>query len=130
MEARLNQLAFVESHMPESSTWRFNLLVAAVMANEHQANLLPLSKPSDHNQGQSQNRITHENQDDQNVSQDKVQDGVLEHLTNPAERQEYLRFKAFQQYVREHGVEEAMKQWLSYHEEEKERIASQGLLSL
>ncbi|KAF9374937.1 hypothetical protein BGX21_003990 [Mortierella sp. AD011] len=130
MEARLNQLAFVESHMPESSTWRFNLLVAAVMANEHQANLLPLSKPSGHNQGQNQNQITYENQDDQNVSQDNVQDGVLERLTNPAERQEYLRFKAFQQYVREHGVEEAMKQWLSYQEEEKERIASQGLLSL
>jgi hypothetical protein len=63
-------------------------------------------------------------------SQEKIQNAVLDRLTEPAERQEYLRFRAFQRYIREHGTEEAMNHWLDQQQSEKERIATQGLLAL
>ncbi|KAF8977901.1 hypothetical protein BGZ46_007015 [Entomortierella lignicola] len=119
-KSRLDKLISMESNVMESSSWRFNLLVATVMANEHQASMLSSTESLNNNHVQSQ----------EGVLRGEIQDAVLGHLMDPAEREEYLRFKAFQKYVREHGTEEALKQWLSYQEEEKKLIASQGLLTL
>lgn len=60
----------------------------------------------------------------------QLQEAVLSRMTDPAERQEYQRFRAFQRYLRELGSEEAMKRWLEQQEREKEEIARQGLLGL
>jgi hypothetical protein len=60
----------------------------------------------------------------------RLQETVLSRITDPAERQEYQRFRAFQRYLRELGSEESMKRWLEQQEREKEEIAKQGLLGL
>lgn len=60
----------------------------------------------------------------------RLQETVLSRMTDPAERQEYQRFRAFQRYLRELGSEEAMRSWLEQQEREKEAIAKQGLLGL
>lgn len=60
----------------------------------------------------------------------QLQETVLSRMTDPAERQEYQRFRAFQRYLKELGSEEAMKRWLEQQEREKEEIAKQGLLGL
>jgi len=59
-----------------------------------------------------------------------IQDAVLSHLTDPAEREEYLRFRSFQRYVRETGAEGVMRQWVQLHDQAKEQLATQGLLGL
>ncbi|KAF9432340.1 hypothetical protein BGZ76_010942 [Entomortierella beljakovae] len=124
-EARLNRVAQDETLLSEHTSWRFNLLVAAVMANEHHSSI-------ENSTGLSNGKSQMEGEDIGQVKsgKEKIQDSVLEHLTDPEQRQEYLRFKAFQQYIRENSVEGTVKEWLSYHEREKERIASQVLLNL
>ncbi|KAG0351557.1 hypothetical protein BGZ54_003188 [Gamsiella multidivaricata] len=117
-EARLNQQARAAA---EQSAWRFNLLVAAVMANDQGPDS---TRSVDHSGDQDQV------QDQGHSNRESIQDAVLDRLTDPAERQEYMRFRAFQRYLREHGAEEAMKQWLGQQQIEKERIASEGLLNL
>ncbi|KAF9184893.1 hypothetical protein BGZ51_003054 [Haplosporangium sp. Z 767] len=112
-EASVRQSIPPETQKLESSAWQFNLLVAAAIANEQTSESAVSMEPIQDNQ------------------QEKVQDAVLERLTDPAEREEYQRFRSFQRYLREHGAEDALKQWLCQQEQhEKERIASQGLLSL
>ncbi|KAF9959513.1 hypothetical protein BGZ72_009457 [Mortierella alpina] len=107
-EARLIQADAAHS---TATPLQFNLLVAAVMAQEQ--------APDVNNEPE-----------DQAAQQSSVQNAVLSHITDPAERQEYMRFRAFQQYVRSSGAEEAMKQWLDQQEREKERVATETLLSL
>lgn len=64
-------------------------------------------------------------------SEEKVRNAVLDRLTEPAERQEYLRFQTFQRFIRENDAEEALNQWLEQQQQfEKEQIATQGLLTL
>ncbi|KAG0353343.1 hypothetical protein BG005_007366 [Podila minutissima] len=95
----LNKMRRIEPHTSEApsipkqpdeenASWRFDLLVAAVV------------------------------------------DSVLSHLTDPAEREEYLRFRSFQRFVRETGAEGVMKQWVQLQEQEKEQAATQALLGL
>lgn len=67
---------------------------------------------------------------DQESGQEAIQDSVLSHLTDPAEREEYLRFRSFQRFVRETGAEGVMKQWVQLQEQEKEQAATQALLGL
>ncbi|KAF9936870.1 hypothetical protein BGZ67_001940 [Mortierella alpina] len=107
-EARSIQTAAAHSAV---SPLQFNLLVAAAMAQEQAPDV----------------KIESE---DRTVRQSSVQNAVLSHITDPAERLEYMRFRAFQQYVRANGAEEAMKQWLDQQEREKERVATETLLSL
>ncbi|KAG0254465.1 hypothetical protein BG011_005765 [Mortierella polycephala] len=113
-EASVRQSAPPERQRLESSAWQFNLLVAAAMASEQT----------------SESDVSVEPAQDNN-QREKVQDAVLERLTDPAEREEYQRFRSFQRYLREHGAEDALKQWICQQEQhEQERIASQGLLNL
>ncbi|KAG0205069.1 hypothetical protein BGX33_008126 [Mortierella sp. NVP41] len=92
----------------------FDMLVAAAMADDR------LSDSSSH----PTSSLPKTN------SRDRIQESVLSRMTDPAERQEYQRFLAFQRYLRELGSEEAMKRWLEQQEREKEEIARQGLLEL
>ncbi|KAF9571978.1 hypothetical protein EC968_010454 [Mortierella alpina] len=94
-----------------ASSLQFNLLVAAAMAQEQAPDVN--SEP-----------------EGPVAEQCSVQNAVLSHITDPAERLEYMRFRAFQQYIRANGAEEAMKQWLDQQEREKERVATETLLSL
>lgn len=109
---------------------RHSLVSTPIQASEYQVSSPSLKEPFGNSQNQHQNRDALQNQNHEKAPRERIQDAVLEQLTDPAERQEYLRFKSFQQYVREHGAEESMKQWLGYQERDKEDIASQGLLSL
>ncbi|KAG0199411.1 hypothetical protein BGX28_007328 [Mortierella sp. GBA30] len=95
---------------PAAGVLQFNLLVAA--ANEQSS------------------IMTKESSDQEVQQQESVQNAVLSRMTDPAERQEYMRFRAFQRYLRANGAEEAMKQWLDQQEREKERIATEGLMNL
>lgn len=71
-----------------------------------------------------------ENDQESRTQHEVIQDSVLSHLTNPAEREEYLRFRSFQRFVRETGAEGVMKQWVQLQEREKEQAATQALLGL
>ncbi|KAF9952849.1 hypothetical protein BGZ70_000447 [Mortierella alpina] len=108
-EARSIQTDAVHSAV---SPLQFNLLVAAAMAQEQAPD------------------VTNESENQAAAQESSVQNAVLNHITDPAERLEYMRFRAFQQYVRASGAEEAMKQWLDQQEREKERVATETLLSL
>ncbi|KAF8923667.1 hypothetical protein BGZ58_002685 [Dissophora ornata] len=125
VEASLKQAAARSEE--SSASWRFNLLVeAAVMATEEglsprslieaQNHVQDRDEDQDKDQGQGQSQNQSQNQ----IDHEKVQDTVLDRMTDPAERQEYLRFRAFQQYLCEHDVEEAMKQWLDLQKQEKD----------
>lgn len=116
----------------EELSWRFDLLVAAMMASNHEdqepsgssSKSLTPSAPSPLQDSTSTTSTTTDER------HEAIQDSVLSHLTDPAEREEYLRFRAFQRYVRETGAEGVMKQWVQLQEQEKEQLATQGLLGL
>ncbi|KAF9363680.1 hypothetical protein BGX34_003571 [Mortierella sp. NVP85] len=114
------ELALSNARASRSSDWGFKLLITAAMASEITSEATSLGE------------TTHQEQEPSSEwsSQEKIQNAVLDRLTEPAERQEYLRFRAFQRYIREHGTEEAMNHWLDQQQSEKERIATQGLLAL
>ncbi|KAG0064230.1 hypothetical protein BGZ89_009283 [Linnemannia elongata] len=101
----------------------FDLLIAAAMADDRvsgaslQSSVVSLSSTS-------------KSMDVAREERHQLQEAVLSRMTDPAERQEYQRFRAFQRYLRELGSEEAMKRWLEQQEREKEEIARQGLLGL
>lgn len=101
----------------------FDLLIAAAMADDRvsgaslQSSVVSLSSTS-------------KSMDVARKERHQLQEAVLSRMTDPAERQEYQRFRAFQRYLRELGSEEAMKRWLEQQEREKEEIARQGLLGL
>ncbi|KAG0327420.1 hypothetical protein BGZ99_007640 [Dissophora globulifera] len=124
VEARLNQLAQAHAHAADFSNWRFDLLVAAMIANEQILATGSLSEGSDRNQDAIQ-----EPELDQ-LRNEETRDAVLDRLIEPEERQEYLQFRAFQRHVREHGAEGAMRQWLDQQQKDKERIATEWLLKL
>ncbi|KAF8931370.1 hypothetical protein BGZ47_011871 [Haplosporangium gracile] len=101
----------------------FDLLMAAAMADDRVSGTLL----------QSSAESSLSNPKDMDVDRDEkhqLQETVLSRMTDPAERQEYQRFRAFQRYLRELGSEEAMKRWLEQQEREKEDVAKQGLLGL
>ncbi|KAG0338315.1 hypothetical protein BG000_004223 [Podila horticola] len=110
----------------DSASWRFDLLVAAMMASNRKdqepsgTSSMSTPSPSSSQENDQESRTQHE----------VIQDSVLSHLTNPAEREEYLRFRSFQRFVRETGAEGVMKQWVQLQEREKEQAATQALLGL
>ncbi|KAG0016776.1 hypothetical protein BGZ81_011043 [Podila clonocystis] len=134
----LNKMRRIEPHSSEppsipkqpteeNASWRFDLLVAAMVASNHEdlepSGSSPMSlTPSSSSSSQKDK--------DQESRQEAIQDSVLSHLTNLAEREEYLRFRSFQRFVRETGAEGVMRQWVQLQEREKEQAATQALLEL
>ncbi|KAG0365093.1 hypothetical protein BGX24_004275, partial [Mortierella sp. AD032] len=100
----------------------FDLLIAAAMADDR------VTEFSSHLVSKSSSSSNYMDVDREEKHQ--LQETVLSRMTDPAERQEYQRFRAFQRYLQELGSEEAMKRWLEQQEREKEEIAKQGLLGL
>ncbi|KAK3842588.1 MAG: hypothetical protein J3R72DRAFT_442673 [Linnemannia gamsii] len=100
----------------------FDLLIAAAMADDR------VTEFSSHLVSKSSSSFNYMDVDREEKHQ--LQETVLSRMTDPAERQEYQRFRAFQRYLQELGSEEAMKRWLDQQEREKEEIAKQGLLGL
>ncbi|KAI8345202.1 hypothetical protein B0O80DRAFT_296130 [Mortierella sp. GBAus27b] len=110
---------FPSARTQQPSDWGFNLLVAVAMASELGSESTCLVRPG------------HQEQEPSWCDpQEILQDAVLHRLTEPTERQEYLRFRAFQRHIREHDAEDALKQWLDNQQAEREHIATQGLLNL
>ncbi|KAI1310822.1 hypothetical protein EDD11_003637 [Mortierella claussenii] len=139
VKTNIGQAKAPGSYSGESSALSFDLLVAAVMASEHISDIETSSKLDDYAesqcQGQGMVQDQHREQEQNSgkgcaITQEEMQNNVLGHLTDPTERQEYLRFRAFQRFVREHGMNDALSQWVEQHEREKERAATQGLLNL
>ncbi|KAG0261187.1 hypothetical protein BGZ95_004281 [Linnemannia exigua] len=100
----------------------FDLLIAAAMADDRVS--VSSSQPV------SELSLSSNQMDVDREEKYQLQETVLSRMTDPAERQEYQRFRAFQRYLQELGSEEAMKRWLDQQEREKEEIAKQGLLGL
>ncbi|KAF9958213.1 hypothetical protein BGZ65_001604 [Modicella reniformis] len=119
-EERFRELVLANACRAEPFDWGFNLLVAATVANEISTEPTSLIGTAHQGKERRRGRGSHE----------RVQNAVLDQLNDPAERQEYQRFRAFQWYIREYGAEEAMKQWLEQRQSEKERLAAQALLTL
>ncbi|KAG0075603.1 hypothetical protein BGZ93_010988 [Podila epicladia] len=111
----------------ENASWRFDLLVAAMVASNHEYQAP--SGPSPMSLTSSSSSSSQKDMD-QECGQEAIQDSVLRYLTDPAEREEYLRFRSFQRFVRETGAEGVMKQWVQLQEQEKEQAATQALLGL
>lgn len=101
----------------------FDLLIAAAMADDRVSGASLLSSVVS-------SSSTSKDMDVDREEKNQLQETVLSRMTDPAERQEYQRFRAFQRYLKELGSEEAMKRWLEQQEREKEEIAKQGLLGL
>ncbi|KAF9427780.1 hypothetical protein BGZ94_004162 [Podila epigama] len=115
------------THVKEDPAWQFDLLVAAMVASDHTSHV------GTHGDGDRTSKPTKDAMlVDEGFSRrhEEIQDAVLSHLTDPEEREEYLRFRSFQRLVRETGAEGVMKQWLRLAEKEKEELAMQGLLGL
>ncbi|KAG0290347.1 hypothetical protein BGZ96_006172 [Linnemannia gamsii] len=100
----------------------FDLLIAAAMADDRVSGVSSQSSVG--------SSSTCKDMDVDQEEKHRLQETVLSRMTDPAERQEYQRFRAFQRYLRELGSEEAMRSWLEQQEREKEAIAKQGLLGL
>ncbi|KAF9126418.1 hypothetical protein BGW39_006634 [Mortierella sp. 14UC] len=100
----------------------FDLLVAAAMADDRVSN--SASHPA------TKSSLSSHRMDVDREEKHQLQETVLNRMTDPAERQEYQRFRAFQRYLQELGSEEAMRRWLDQQEREKEEFAKQGLLGL
>ncbi|KAF9540061.1 hypothetical protein EC957_004658 [Mortierella hygrophila] len=101
----------------------FDLLIAAAMADDRVSGASLQSSVAS-------SSSTSKDMDVDMEDKHRLQETVLSRMTDPAERQEYQRFRAFQRYLKELGSEDAMKRWLEQQEREKEEIAKQGLLGL
>ncbi|KAG0016191.1 hypothetical protein BGZ82_001172, partial [Podila clonocystis] len=111
----------------ENASWQFDLLVAAMVASNHKDQAPSGSSPMSLTPSSSSSS---QKDTDQESRQEAIQDSVLSQLTDPAEREEYLRFRSFQRFVRETGAEGVMRQWVQLQEREKEQAATQALLGL
>ncbi|KAG9062100.1 hypothetical protein KI688_006826 [Linnemannia hyalina] len=101
----------------------FDLLIAAAMADDRVSGASLQSSVAS-------SSSTSKDMDVDMEEKHRLQETVLGRMTDPAERQEYQRFRAFQRYLKELGSEDAMKRWLEQQEREKEEIAKQSLLGL